>query len=137
LENGKTSCPYWESKLPDPPAHSLVTMLTMLCKALQTHMTQSHNINVMLHCGFHTYTNIAQYTLPLKLNLHYTDNFCVKSDLITQFGNQNMMLIVLFYVFFVCKCVLYYCHRVTTQLQLKYISIHISITISINNSAEK
>ena len=26
--------------------------------------------------------------------------------------------IVLFYVLFVCKCVLYYCHRVATQLQL-------------------
>jgi hypothetical protein len=27
-------------------------------------------------------------------------------------------LIVLFCVLFLCKCVLYYCHRVTTQLQL-------------------
>ena len=30
---------------------------------------------------------------------------------------------ILFYVFFVCKCVLYYWHRVTTQLQLTNISI--------------
>ena len=29
-----------------------------------------------------------------------------------------LLFIVLFYVLFVCKCVLYYCHRVTTQLQL-------------------
>jgi hypothetical protein len=26
--------------------------------------------------------------------------------------------IVLFYILVVCKCVLYYCHRVSTQLQL-------------------
>jgi len=34
---------------------------------------------------------------------------------------------VLFYVLFVCKCVLYYCHRVSTQLQFTYlyISYHI------------
>jgi len=32
------------------------------------------------------------------------------------------VLIVLFYVLFVCKCVLYYCHRVATQLQLRNIS---------------
>ena len=33
-----------------------------------------------------------------------------------------MLLFVLFYVSFVCKCVLYHCHRVFTQLQLTNIS---------------
>jgi hypothetical protein len=33
-----------------------------------------------------------------------------------------LLLIVLFYVLFVCKCVLYHCHRVSTQLQLPNIS---------------
>ena len=40
-----------------------------------------------------------------------------------------LLLIVLFYVLFVCKCVFYHCHRVSTQLQLANISYIISYHI--------
>jgi hypothetical protein len=39
--------------------------------------------------------------------------------------------IVLFYVLFVCKCVPYYCHRVSTQLQLTNISYQLPTPVSV------
>jgi len=40
-----------------------------------------------------------------------------------------MYSIVLFYVLFVCTCVLYYCHRVSTQLQLTNIFFFFTFTV--------
>jgi hypothetical protein len=42
-------------------------------------------------------------------------------------------LIVSFSVLFVCKCVLYYCHRVATQLQLTNISVYQRAHAKLNN----
>ena len=42
------------------------------------------------------------------------------------FCSVYSFFIVLLYVLSVCKCVLYYCHRVSTQLQLTNISNNIS-----------
>jgi len=38
--------------------------------------------------------------------------------LLCMFCSVYSVFIVLYHVLFVCKCVLYYCHRVSTQLQL-------------------
>ena len=43
-----------------------------------------------------------------------------------------LLLFALFHVLFGCKCILYYCHRVTTQMQLTNISYHISLKLRNN-----
>ena len=44
--------------------------------------------------------------------------------LLCMFCSVYSVFIVLFYVLFVCKCVMYYCHQTSTQPQLTNISYH-------------
>jgi len=62
--------------------------------------------------------------------LTYKENSRVKPAN-TGHGPHYSQIFVSFYVLFVCKCVLYYCHRVATQLQLTNISFHITIRKSL------
>jgi len=47
------------------------------------------------------------------------------------------MFVLCLCVLFVCKYVLYYCHRVPTQLQLTNISYHISYTVPVSGTGQQ
>jgi hypothetical protein len=49
---------------------------------------------------------------------------CVRIIIVMYVPFLVFCFIVLFCVLFMCRCVLYYCHRVSPQLQLTNISIH-------------
>jgi hypothetical protein len=78
-------------------------------------------------CGRMCFLSIRRGTAHTRKDGHAP----LSSQLVVLF---HVFLIVLFYVLFVCKCVLYYCHRVATQLQLTYVSIAIyRTTVSITH----
>jgi len=75
---------------------------------------------------------IAFFSYSFGSILYHCIYGCMFSMLLFSFVNCVLIVmyvpfcvfcsIVLFFVLFVCQCVLYYCHRVATQLQLTNIS---------------
>jgi hypothetical protein len=61
----------------------------------------------------------------LRNYLKHSQPICLPEYEWPSFRHALFLIFVLFYILFVCICVLYYCHRVATQLQLN-ISYRIS-----------
>jgi hypothetical protein len=83
---------------------------------------------------------VYAYILYIYIYIYIYIYVCMFCMILFNFVNYVFLLlcmfrsgyccIVLFCVLFVCKCVLYYCHRVSTQLQLtKYIISYTKIIL--------
>jgi hypothetical protein len=77
----------------------------------------------VLFC-YHCIYDYMFFMIPFKC-VNYVLLLCLCILIVMYVPFWVFCLIVLFCILFVCKCVLYYCHQVSTQLQLTNIPCHI------------
>jgi len=104
-----------------------VLLLCMLCSVYSVFIIPAGTLRLPWLRFFRAFSSVVSqmpgYNSQRKGTAHILPKLIVLFDVL-------FVSIVLFYVLFVCKCVLYYCYWVTTQLQLiniSYIYIYIYI----------
>jgi hypothetical protein len=90
------------------------------CAAFPTALNSADSVNSTF-CSSASITEQYSTSYPDRRN---TIRFSARTkySCLTHKAFQPKLSIVLFYILFLCKCVLFYCHRVSTQLQLTNIS---------------
>ena len=101
--------------------------LKRLCRIIRTkRCLSSGTLSATLTKAFRDFSSVVKqmpgYNLQRRATAHTLPNQFDHPGFESQKAFKTKLLIVLFYVLFVCKCVLYYCYLVSNQLQLTNIS---------------
>ena len=107
----------------------------LLCITSSNDYGMLHSLRLGWISGLHTLIvtvfQILHFPFPSAVRqvpgytLQRWGTVCTLRNYRTVLFHVLLVSIVLFYVLFVCNCILYYCHQVATQLQLTNISYYI------------
>jgi hypothetical protein len=100
----------------DPLAHVRIHEVCCFCDCFVYHILPYSSVSILYYCIYGCMFCMLVF------------NFVNYVFLLLCMFRSGYCFIVLFCVLFVCKCVLYYCHRVSTQLHLTNISHQIILT---------